>query len=184
MKLAVTSSLMAALLCFSARAALYTYTPPGSGPIPQGGTVFSAEFTIPTTIESVITSIELTLIFNDNASLIGNSIGIQGLLNLGTDVGSPSVGFFPVVTSTGSGGNRIYDVVFSDFNSLDPNNTWGLVLWDNGSTGIENGLINWTLEISTVPEPTTVALICFGGLAALMRLVSWRRNLSWMTASA
>ena len=42
-KLAVLSSLLAALFSLSAQAAVYPFTFSDSGPIPQGGTVFSAE---------------------------------------------------------------------------------------------------------------------------------------------
>jgi hypothetical protein len=176
-KLTVLSSLLAALFNLSAQAGIYQYSPSGSGPIPQGGTVFSTEFTIPASIEHVITSVEIVLTFNDNASLTGESTGIQGLLNLGTDAGDPSKGFFPDVTRT-SHGNRIYDLTFSDFNGLDPNDTWALVLWDKSTSGIENGLVSWTLDITAVPEPVTEALICFGALAAGTKLAErcrkWR----------
>jgi hypothetical protein len=185
-KLTVLSSLLAALLSLSAQAGVYQYRPPGSGPIPQGGTAFSTEFTIPASIEHVITSVELILTFNDNASLRGDSTGIQGLLNLGTLSSSPFVSFQPVVTSTASNGNRIYDVTFSGasgtpgagFNGLDPNNTWALVLWDNSTSGIENGLVSWSLDITAVPEPVTLALICFGALAAGIKLTAWWRKSS------
>ena len=176
-KLTVLSSLLAALLSLSAQAGVYQYSPSGSGPIPQGGTVFSTEFTIPASIEHVITSVELILTFNDNASLRGDSTGIQGLLNLGTDAGGPSKGFFSDVTRS-SHGNRIYDLTFSDFNGLDPNDTWALVLWNNSTSGIENGLVSWSLDITAVPEPVTLALICFGALAAGIKLTAWWRKSS------
>ena len=190
-KLAALSSLLAALLGLSAHAGVYPFPFTDSGPIPQGGTVFSVEHTI-SGIEHVITSVELILTFNDKTSLLGNSSGIQGLLNLGTLASSPFVSFQPVVTSTTSNGNRIYDVTFSGasgtpgagFNGLDPNGTWGLVLWDSGTTGIENGLVSWSLDITAVPEPVTVALICFGALAAAIKLISWRRKLSRTAAAA
>jgi hypothetical protein len=185
-KLTVLSSLLAALLSLSAQAGVYQYSPSGSGPIPQGGTAFSTEFTIPASIEHVITSVELILTFNDNASLRGDSTGIQGLLNLGTLSSSPFVSFQPVVTSTASSGNRIYDVTFSGasgtpgagFNGLDPNDTWALVLWDKSTSGIENGLVSWSLDITAVPEPVTLALICFGALAAGIKLMAWWRKSS------
>ena len=180
-KLAVLSTLLAALFSFSVQAGLYQYTFDDSGPIPQGGTVFSVEQTI-SGIEHVISSVELILTFNDSASLSGSSSsGIQGLLNLGTATGSPFVSFSPTATSS-SGQERIYDVTFSGaagtpgagFNGLDPNNTWGLVLWDNSTSGIENGLVNWSLDITAVPEPVTVALAVFGALAVLIRLIFGR----------
>jgi hypothetical protein len=179
-KLAVLSSLVAALFSLSAQAGIiYNYTP---GPIPQGGTVFSGEATV-SGFGSSISSIELILTFNDNTSLLGNSSGIQGHLNLGTDLSSPFVNFYPVATSS-SGQQRIYDVIFNGtsgtpgtgFNGLDPNTTWGLVLWDNSTSGFQNGLVGWTLDITAVPEPVNVALAIFGGLLALFKLISWRRR--------
>jgi hypothetical protein len=36
-------------------------------------------------------------------------------------------------------------------------------------------LVSWSLDITTVPEPVTVALAIFAALAALIKLVAWRR---------
>jgi hypothetical protein len=175
-KLAVLSSLLATLFSLSAQAGFYSYTPSGSGPIPQDGSVFSAEFPIPTTIDHVITSVEFILTFNDSASLTGNPLsGIQGLLNLGIAGNSPSYSFSPTVGTHGSGSQRIYDVTFSDFNGLNPNTTWALVLWDNSGSGIENSLVSWTLDITAVPEPVNVALGCFAGVFLVVSLVRSQR---------
>lgn len=190
MRLAVLSSLLAALLSLSAEAGLYTFSFNDSGPIPQGGTVYSVEQTI-SGIEHVISSVELILTFNDKVSLTGDSSGIQGLLDLGTEPDSPFVSFQPVVTSTTSHGNRIYDVTFSGapgtpgigFDGLDPNGTWALVLWDNSTSGLENGLVRWSLDITSVPEPVTVALICFGVLAAAIKVIGQLRKSSAATAA-
>jgi hypothetical protein len=182
-RLVVVSSLLTALLSLSAHAGLYTFPFTDSGPIPQGGAVFSVEQTI-SGIEHSISSVELILTFNDKASLTGGSSGIQGLLNLGTQPDCPFVSFQPVVTSTTSNGNRIYDVTFSGlpgppgigFDGLDPNSTWALVLWDNETSGIENGLVRWSLDITSVPEPVTAALICFGVPLAVAKLIGRRRK--------
>jgi hypothetical protein len=64
------------------------------------------------------------------------------------------------------------------FNGLDPNDTWALVLWDKSTSGIENGLVSWSLDITAVPEPVTLALICFGALAAGIKLTAWWRKSS------
>ncbi len=145
--------------------------------------VFSAEETVSSiTLPSpYITSIELILTFNDAASLPGGSGGLQGSLNLGTGTGSPSASFYPSETSS-SGAQVIYDMTFSGFDGLNPNGTWGLVLWDNGSSGIENGLVGWTLDITAVPEPVTIALPIFGGLMLAIGLV--RRFISRKNESA
>ena len=180
MKLAVLSSLLAALFSLSAHAGLYTYNYSDNGPIPQDGTVFSAAPTI-TGIMPSITSLELILTFNDPNSLLGNNTGIQGHLILGTDTSSPFINFYPVATSS-SGQEGIYDVTFSGtsgspgtgFNGLNPNNTWGLVLWDNGHSGIENGLVGWSLDITAVPEPVNVALGIFAGVFLVVFVVRSR----------
>jgi uncharacterized membrane protein YphA (DoxX/SURF4 family) len=73
-------------------------------------------------------------------------------------------------------------MTFSGFDGLNPNATWGLVLWDNGSSGIENNLEGWTLNITAVPEPVTIALPIFGGLMLAIGLV--RRFISRKNESA
>ena len=174
------AGLLAMLFGASARAGLYTYDFSDSGPIPQGGTVFSAEHGI-TGVALSISSIELILTFQDSSSLLGNSSGIQGHLLLGTDPGSPFVNFYPSATSS-SGAERIYDVTFNGvsgspgigFNGLNPNSTWGLVLWDNSSSGFENGLVGWSLDITAVPEPVNVALGIFAGVFLVVMLVRSR----------
>jgi hypothetical protein len=152
-----------------------------SGAIPQGGTTFSVEHVV-SALPDYITSVELVLTFNDSSSLTGNSSsGIQGLLNLGTGGSSPYVSFSPMATSS-SGQERTYDVTFSgttgspgmDFYNFDPNNTWALVLWDNSSTGIENGLVSWTLDITAVPEMENEALALFGIIVISVMVVRRR----------
>ena len=77
------------------------------------------------------------------------------------------------MTRAGTSGQQIYDVTFSGgpgtgtFFGLNPTSTWALNLWDNNTSGIENGLVSWTLDINTVapvPEPVNVALGIFGML--------------------
>lgn len=78
------------------------------------------------------------------------------------------VSFSPVATSSGTGSQNIYDVTFSGFNGSNPNNTWALNLWDNSTSGVENGSVSWSLNITAdVPEPIDVALGIFAGLAIL-----------------
>jgi subtilisin-like proprotein convertase family protein len=54
----------------------------------------------------------------------------------------------------------------SAFNGLDPNGGWTLFVADL-SGGDQSLLVSWELDITAVPEPTTVALGIFGGLLAL-----------------
>ena len=64
----------------------------------------------------------------------------------------------------------------SAFNGLDANGGWTLFIADV-SGGEVSTLVSWELDITAVPEPTTVALGLFGGVLALgggLRL--WRRR--------
>ena len=63
----------------------------------------------------------------------------------------------------------------SYFSGLDPNGTWTLFFADR-SVGATSTLVGWSLDITTVPEPVTVALAVFAGLAAVIKFLSWRRQ--------
>jgi hypothetical protein len=182
LKPAVLASLLALMLGPSARAGLYQFYYNDSSTVPQQGSVVSFEHIL-SGIAPVISSVEIILTFNDNASLSGTSSGIQGHLNLGLTGGSPFVNFYPVATSS-LGSQRIYDVTVTGaagspgagFDELSPNNTWSLVLWDNSSSGIENHLVGWSLDITAVPEPAGLALRIFGGVFGLAGLMAWLRQ--------
>ena len=73
------------------------------------------------------------------------------------------------MTFPGSSGNP-----GTGFNGLNPNSTWSLVLWDNSTSGIENGLVGWSLDITAVPEPVNVALGIFAGVFLVVILVGSR----------
>jgi hypothetical protein len=182
MKAGIIFSLWAVVFSITTHAALYTFTLGSSGsPIgvvsPGSGSGFplvsiqdlSAQGMLPS-----ISSFELTLTFNDSGALASDGTGIQGQLLLGTGGSSPYVTFNPEATRT-SGGNAIYDVVFSGspgspgsgFNGSNPNDTWSLLVWDNNSS-VGNQLVSWTLDITAVPEPVNVALGIFAGLALLI----------------
>jgi hypothetical protein len=171
------AGLLSLLSALSASATLYTFNYTDNGPVPNGtsSTAFSAEHDV-SVADNFITSMELILTFNDNTSLTGDGSGIQGHLVLGGSTSSPYVNFYPVATSSGTGGEEIYDVTFSGssgnpgtgFYGLNPSDTWGLLLWDNSSpSGFENGLVGWTLDITAVPEPVNVALGVFGAVVAI-----------------
>jgi subtilisin-like proprotein convertase family protein len=64
----------------------------------------------------------------------------------------------------------------SAFNGLDANGGWTLFIADV-SGGDQSTLVSWELEITAVPEPTTIALGVFGGLLAVCGgLRAWRRR--------
>jgi hypothetical protein len=176
LRAAFGSLVAASLLGSSAHATLYSFNSPDSadipsGYIPQDGSAFSSTITVSSiSIPSpYITSFQLILNFQDNASLTGTGSGIQGLLTLGTGMGSPFLSFKPTA-ATPSGPSYVYDVTFtgapgtpgSGFYGLNPNDTWGLVLWDTSESGMENYLTGWSLNITAVPEPVNVALGVFG----------------------
>ena len=57
---------------------------------------------------------------------------------------------------------------FTSFNGLNPNGTWTLFLADT-SGGNLNSLTTWSLDVTAVPEPITVALGIFGGLFGIVQ---------------
>ena len=57
---------------------------------------------------------------------------------------------------------------FTSFNGLNPNGTWTLFLADT-SGGNLNSLTSWSLDVTAVPEPITVALGIFGGLFGIVQ---------------
>ena len=173
MRAVVVSGILAVALGLSAHAAFYVANFSDSGPIPQGGITFSVEETISGAGNpiSFANGITLVLTFNDSNNLNGNILGSLILNPAGI---ATYASFTPqgVGLSTGTGGQEIYTMTFSDFGSLNPNNIWVLNLWDMSNTQIENGLVSWTLDINSpneVPEPTTFALTLFALVFAAAR---------------
>jgi subtilisin-like proprotein convertase family protein len=78
------------------------------------------------------------------------------------DPNSPAANFTGVQTA-----------MLSSFVGIDPNGTWTLFL-ANLSSGGESAVVNWSLNIVTVPEPGTLALMAAG--AASLLLFKRRRN--------
>jgi subtilisin-like proprotein convertase family protein len=65
----------------------------------------------------------------------------------------------------------------SSFANLDPNGPWTLFIADMSGGGGLTTLNTWGLTITTVPEPSTVALVgLFGGVFALVGGRRWWRN--------
>ncbi len=60
----------------------------------------------------------------------------------------------------------------ASFNGADPNGSWTLFLADL-SAGDQSTLVSWGLEISTVPEPTTWALLAFASLTGTVGAGRW-----------
>jgi subtilisin-like proprotein convertase family protein len=61
----------------------------------------------------------------------------------------------------------------SSFNDSNPNGNWTLVFSD-WAAGEASTLVSWSLDITAVPEPVTVALGIFGAIAGIGKLFSWR----------
>jgi hypothetical protein len=181
-KLAVLSGLMSTMLDLSAHASLYAYnyTPASPLPIPQGGSVLTpAPEIIVSGISASITSVQIILTFNDGSSL-GATPTIQGLLDLGTSGSSPYISLSSINGTPVSGSQeQTYTATFSSLNGYNPNNNWDLVLWDTSHSGLENGLVSWTLDITAVPEPISFALAVFGlvfvGVGAVRFFLARRR---------
>ena len=160
MRAAVIASVLA--ISFSARAAVYFSD---SGAIPLGGVGYSFSTEQAMSGTGVIGSGDVTLVltFDSGYHLDGT---ILGSLTLNYSTGNYSASFTPLSTSVG--GQQTYTVTFdTDFLGLSPSGTWGLNLWDTstGTSGIENGLVSWELQIdgaSPVPEPVSYALALFG----------------------
>lgn len=51
----------------------------------------------------------------------------------------------------------------ADFYGADANGNWTLYVADMVGSGNPSTLVSWSLEITAVPEPTTIALGCFAG---------------------
>jgi hypothetical protein len=77
-------------------------------------------------------------------------------------------------------GNAAFDLAGTQtlgaaFNGKDPNGTWTLFLADASSLGVST-IGSWSLEITAVPEPVTVALGIFGVLFGAVQGVRYLRR--------
>jgi hypothetical protein len=93
--------------------------------------------------------------FNGNGQLVG--IWQPGGLNI--DPQSSLATFF----------NASQSAMLSSFTNTGPNGTWTLFLADLSSGG-QSTLTSWSLDITTVPEPGTLALSGTGLAGALLLL--------------
>ena len=169
MRNAALSTVLVMAFGISAHAALFM----DSGPVSQGGTSLSFEESV-TGNPYLIDSVELVLTFGSRYDLGGN---INGALILDPGGLGANATFTPTISRAGTGGQAIYDVTFTghagSFDGYNPNGIWALNLWDTGASGIENGLVSWSLSFSgvtPVPEPVNVALGIFGGVCVLILL--------------
>jgi len=63
------------------------------------------------------------------------------------------------------------------YNYSDPNGVWTIFFADMASSGgsSTSTLVSWSLDVTAVPEPVTVALVIFAGLFGAVALVRSRR---------
>jgi len=64
---------------------------------------------------------------------------------------------------------------FVSFHDMNPNGAWTLFFADL-SGGEQSTLVGWSLNVTAVPEPVTMALVVFVALAGGIKLVLWRRR--------
>jgi subtilisin-like proprotein convertase family protein len=111
--------------------------------------------------------------FDDNA--------FTDIHNYGGNGGLPVIGNFQV-DGRNWDPSTVTDLIprtalLSSFNTLDPNGPWTLFIADMSGGGGPVLLNSWGLTITTVPEPSTVALVgLFGGVFTLVGARRWWRN--------
>jgi subtilisin-like proprotein convertase family protein len=128
---------------------------------------------------------------NGSMAVLLNRVGTGG----GNAYGYSDAGMNVVLNETGVGSIHSYQSVpgyditsgtmaftpdngtgdFSALHNGTVNGTWTLFLADL-SAGGQATLVNWGLDVSVVPEPTTWALISFGGMAGLTILIRRRSD--------
>jgi subtilisin-like proprotein convertase family protein len=59
--------------------------------------------------------------------------------------------------------------LLNQFNGLDPNGDWTLFIADVSGGGAPGAVVSWGLNITTVPEPTSLALVAMSGWVVLFR---------------
>jgi hypothetical protein len=55
---------------------------------------------------------------------------------------------------------------------MDPHGTWTPFFTDVSAGGGTSAVNGWSLDITAVPEPANVALVVFGALASIIKLIS------------
>jgi subtilisin-like proprotein convertase family protein len=97
-----------------------------------------------------------------------------GMNNIILDDSSPNGSIHNVATPAANATYTPDGGSLASFNTMNPNGSWTLFFADK-SGGNVTTLEGWSLDISAVPEPTTVALGIVGGIGAVGWLVRWRK---------
>jgi subtilisin-like proprotein convertase family protein len=215
MKLKSALTILAGVVAFSARAALYTYNFNGiNTAIPDGDVAGLTDTHSLSGMNGWISDISVSVNISGgyNGDLYGYLVSDSGFAVLLNGVGrtganpygSPGSGMIVTFNDTtgtdihyapGTFGTQLAGTWASDGRNVDPvsvldtdartatlssfiggnpNGNWTLFLADTSPIG-ESSLNGWSLEISTVPEPTTWALIGFGLMFAGTGLVRRRQ---------
>ena len=217
MKLKSALTILAGVVAFSARAALYTYDFNGINTvIPDGDVAGLSDTHSISGVAGHITDISVTvnisggyngdlygyLVSDSGFAILLNGIGRTGANPYGSpgsgmvvtfnDVTGTDIHYAPgtfgtPLTGTWASDGRNVDPVnaldtdprtatLSSFTGGNPNGNWTLFLADTSPIG-EGTLNSWSLslEVSTVPEPTTWALAGFGLVFAGTSATRWWR---------
>lgn len=109
----------------------------------------------------------LPITYDDAATLSAEAMGLNSTAN---NVGDGAVGTADgsIFQSAPDGAQAGHNNMLTALNGSNPNGTWTLYIGDSasGDLGTLNG---WTLSISAVPEPATIALLGLGALAMIRR---------------
>src|ERR1043166_5732812 len=206
-------SLVFGVWCFSAPAALYTYSV--NQPIPDNSSIGLTDSHSISGLGFQITDVRVSLNISGgyNGDLYGylrpngsplvvllNRVGVTSLdtdgypnsgfnVTLAADAAhdihfyqnfSPSYNGSGQLTGTWQADGRANPLdttrtSLASFDGLNPNGTWTLFFADQ-SPGDQSTLLNWSLDVTAVPERADIALAILGGLAVLLKLFCWLRK--------
>ena len=155
---------LAVVCALPANAAVFTYTPNVS--IPDNSSVGITDAHAISGLGSSISDVILTV--NLTSGYVND---LLGYIRLGDQVDSPSYS----LDSTLALNNPSFSIHLDSFQGLDPNSTWTLKLADMDPLGTTT-LQSWSLDITAVPEPTTVALWVFGLALAVVQSIKYLRQ--------
>ena len=160
--------LLALTMCVPVRADLFgpwtvNMDVPRSGSLPNYTDTLPYDGTSlggPGGVASILQSYTPTLTFQ------GSDVWtISGALTLSQLAGTPSRSIDLSSGFTSSDGYT-YSETFDSSSTLagyDPNTEWTLDLFDGRDAGPENALLSWQVQVTSVPEPSTVTLGLLGG---------------------
>lgn len=171
----LTSVLLGVAL--SAGASLYNSGTLSGGVIPDNNTIgLTSSIDLTTSGQgNSISSLTLTFVLQG-----GDSTDLSGYLRLGNQSTSSYYDLTSLIQGQSLGAPTTYTIDFNTagfqtaFGDLNPNDTWTLYFADTVA-GDQSTLNSWSLQITAVPEPATLALGVFsGGLLLVAGLRRWK----------